>query len=95
MNRRWPHGSTHVPGRELAVGDLVVITGAGAYRIGGFLPAGKSRYRLARLDCAAGLALIVDPAGSYERLNTAPTKTPRRDDSGGSTTEPNELPLAG
>lgn len=95
----WPHGSTHVRVEQLTVGDIVVVPGAGAYRIGGFChgPAGT---RLAVLDWD-DLALILRPGTTRQRLNPAPSagwqasasrSVPRGTDNASSV---RPLPLAG
>ncbi|MQA16947.1 MAG: hypothetical protein GEV09_23290 [Pseudonocardiaceae bacterium] len=76
----WPHGSTRVRVEQLTVGDIVVVPGAGAYRIAGFCD-GPADTRLAVLDWD-DLALILRPGATRQRLNPAPsasrrTSTPR------------------
>lgn len=73
---RWPHGSVRVPVDVLTVGDVVVVPGAGAYRINQLL-------RLPRLGQVAvlgwdDLVLVLRPGSSRERLNPAPHATRRR-----------------
>lgn len=68
--RSWPHGSVHVPVDVLAVGDIVVVPGAGAYRIDRLLtvpPLGT--VALLGWD---DLALILRRGSTRERLNPAP-----------------------
>lgn len=68
--RNWPHGSTRVPVEQLAVGDIVVVPGAGAYRINHLLAA-PPLGTVAVLGWDA-LALILKSGTSRERLNPAP-----------------------
>lgn len=68
--RTWPHGSVHVPVDVLAVGDIVVVPAAGAYRIDRLItvpPLGT--VALLGWD---DLALILRAGSSRERLNPAP-----------------------
>lgn len=67
----WPHGSTYIRVDQLAVGDIVVVPGAGAYRIAGFCD-GPSDTRPAVLDWD-DLALILRPGTTRQRLNPAPS----------------------
>lgn len=74
--RNWPHGSVHVPVDLLDVGDIVVVPGAGAYRIDR-LVAATPLGRVARLGWD-DLALILRTGTTRERLNPAPGATWRR-----------------
>ncbi|MQA17513.1 MAG: hypothetical protein GEV09_26495 [Pseudonocardiaceae bacterium] len=71
---RWPHGSVRIPVDQLEVGDIVVVPGAGAYRIG-HLVHGPGGRKLALLDWD-DLALILRPGGTRECLNPAPHAAP-------------------
>ncbi|MQA06005.1 MAG: hypothetical protein GEV07_25910 [Streptosporangiales bacterium] len=66
----WPYGSTRARVDQLAGGDIVVVPGAGAYRIAGFTTC-PGRTRLALLDWD-DLALFLRPGTYRERLNPAP-----------------------
>lgn len=72
----WPHGSARVPVDLLAVGDIVFVPGAGAYRISRILTA-ASLGRVAMLGWD-DLTLILRTGTTRERLNPAPGATWRR-----------------
>lgn len=74
--RNWPHGSVRVPVDLLTVGDIVVVPGAGAYRINQLVTAAPlGRVALLGWD---DLALILRRGTTRERVSPAPGAIPRR-----------------
>lgn len=74
--RTWPHGSAHVPVEVLAVGDIVAVPGAGAFRINRLL--NVSPLGVVAVLGWDDLALILRRGTTRERLNPAPEATCRR-----------------